>query len=583
MKKIKYILVLLIFGFYSCNNYLDINDNPNQLHTDQAKPDQYLPAAQVGCYSVQAATMNRLGLLFTNAAGGNVQSYAAPFTTEFNFSLTSNFYSGIFEGIYLNVNTFQKIIDYPDPSGQYMEYKAIAKICKAYYMQYVVDLYGNAPYTEAFKGIANVTPKYEDDQQIYKYLLTELDDARTLISTLQNNPPVTVVSSASADMMLGGNMTQWNDFANTIELKMLLRMSNNTGAVAAWRDTRLSNLASNSNNWIDTNFITTDVKIQPGYSASNNAQVNPFVYAFGWDSAGNTTNRNVYAISGHLAKCLNPFSDINYASAAPSDVEVIPGTGVYYPLVTDARRYNIFAKSAAGYHKGVTQGSVTVDVYKPGGSSLGQPSKFAQIFFNPYNNVGVASATTLPSVSNGNFLASSYGYVMTAAESSFLQAEAALLGGNGVGSFSSLGLNTLTSYTAGVTSSFALYSVTGASSYINNIKTKPNFGYNTSNSFTQNYNAILYQKYIALLSTNAIEAYISNTKTSMYSAVPNSGYPLFPMPLNAPVQKRPLRLIYPTSEYIANSANVPNISTANIYDVNVYSPFWMQGDPALGQ
>jgi hypothetical protein len=53
------------------------------------------------------------------------------------------------------------------------------------------------------------------------------------------------------------------------------------------------------------------------------------------------------------------------------------------------------------------------------------------------------------------------------------------------------------------------------------------------------------------------------------------------MPKGAPVQNRPLRLIYPTSEYIANSANVPNISTANIYDINTYSPFWLQGNPPI--
>lgn len=580
MKNIKYLLVVLIFGFYSCSDYLDINDNPNQLHTDQAKPDQYLPAAQVACYSVQASTMNRLGLLFSNAAGGNVQTYAAPFSSEFNFNITSNFYSGIFQSIYINVNTFQKIIDYPDTSGQYMEYKAIAKICKAYYMQYIVDLYGNAPYSDAFKGIANVTPKYEDDQLIYKHLLSELDEARALISTIQNNPPSTLEHSNTSDLMLGGDMDKWNKFANTIELKMLVRMSNNTGAVASWRDTRLSNLTPD--------FIAEDVTVQPGYSAANNSQLNPFVSAFGWDAAGNVTSRNLFCISGHLAKCLNGLADINYAS--PADKEVVAGSGVYYPLFVDPRRYYIFAKASAGYHKGITQGSTTVDVYKPGGSSIGQPSKFNLHFFNPFNNIGLptsilnTSATILPSASNGNFLDSSNGYVMTLAESNFLQAEAGLLGANGVGSFSALGIDTETMYKAGIAQSFSMYLLPSATanSYITGISSKANFGYNSSNSFAENYNAILYQKYVALLNTNAIEAYISNTKTSKYSSTtPNRGYPLFPMPLGSPVQNRPLRLIYPTSEYIANSANVPQISSADIFSINKYSPFWMQGDPAI--
>ena len=48
-------------------------------------------------------------------------------------------------------------------------------------MQYLVDLYGDIPYTEAFKGVDNITPAYNDDQFVYRQLLNELDDARDII------------------------------------------------------------------------------------------------------------------------------------------------------------------------------------------------------------------------------------------------------------------------------------------------------------------------------------------------------------------------------------------------------------------
>jgi hypothetical protein len=37
---------------------------------------------------------------------------------------------------------------------------------KAHYMQYIVDLYGDSPYFEAFKGQQNLTPVYTDDAVI---------------------------------------------------------------------------------------------------------------------------------------------------------------------------------------------------------------------------------------------------------------------------------------------------------------------------------------------------------------------------------------------------------------------------------
>jgi hypothetical protein len=44
---------------------------------------------------------------------------------------------------------------------------------KAHYMQYIVDLYGDSPYFEAFKGQQNLTPVYTDDAVIYKELIKE--------------------------------------------------------------------------------------------------------------------------------------------------------------------------------------------------------------------------------------------------------------------------------------------------------------------------------------------------------------------------------------------------------------------------
>lgn len=564
MKMIKLILpVVAVMLFSSCDNYFDINENPNDLHQDEAKPYMYLPSAQVGAFRVQATTMNRLGLLFSNAAGGNVQSYASPFNDEFNLNITTTFYAGIFEGIYLNANTFQKITEYPDADGKYAGYKAVAKICKAYYMQYLVDLYGDVPYTEAFKGQANLTPRYNDDQKVYQELLAELDAARAIISDIQNGVNANAEDISAYDVMLQGDLSKWEQFANTIELKMLVRMSNNTGAVAAWRDARLANLVPN--------FIQDDVKINPGYSASTDSQVNPQVLNFGYNSAGIVTNRNIYCISGHLAKSVNPYASINYGS--PAEQEVIPGSGVFYPNVLDPRRFRLFAtaSSTQAFHKGVTQGSLSVDVYNPaGGSPIGQPSKFAGYFYNPYNEGGVNTIPTNPNTRVTWFAANS-GYVMTLAEAHFIQAEAAILGGG----YAVLGLDAEAHFDAGVNATMPFYQA-APGAYLATIKTKPNYGYSPAFTVQQNHHAIMYQKWIAVMQNNAIEAYIDNTRT---------GYPLNPMPLNVDASKptRPKRLIYPNSEYIANANNVPNVTSTDIFaSTSPSHPFWLLGDPVLG-
>ena len=104
--------------------------------------------------------------------------------------------------------------------------------------------------------------------------------------------------------------------------------------------------------------------------------------------------------------------------------------------------------------------------------------------------------------------------------------------------------------------------------------TKPNFGFNIANTFNQNLHAIMYQKWASQIGVNAIESFIDYNRT---------GYPLTPLALNATKTRKPRRLIYPISEYVANSANVPNLTEAQIFaDTDPSFPFWQLGSPALG-
>lgn len=94
---------------------------------------------------------------------------------------------------------------------------------------------------------------------------------------------------------------------------------------------------------------------------------------------------------------------------------------------------------------------------------------------------------------------------------------------------------------------------------------KPNFGYSATFTTAQKLHAIMYQKWIALMGVNAIESYIDYTRT---------GYPLTPLSTVATQSRKPYRLIYPVSEYVANTANVPNVNANDAFVINAFTPFW---------
>jgi len=540
MKNIKFILPLLALALFSCSDYLDVNTSPNQLTFDQASPAKLLPGAQTSTYRVQAITMNTLGNVFMNSWTRNVQSYGNGYDNELQLVISNSFYSGIWDGTYRALKNFDAIIKYPNPDGKYDNYVAAAKICKAFYMQRIVDLYGKCPYSKAWEGSDNTTPSYDDDFAIYKDLVANLEQARALIAAA--DPDAEDISGV--DVMLAGDMAAWNEFANSTELRLLLRMSQATDAtVVAYRNTKMQAIAAGP-------FLSANVAINPGYNGSTDAQATPGFFAYAYVTAGTTQGNRVFiTMSGHAYKALQSTATTNWPVGATR--EIVPGSGVSYPDVTDPRSARLFtAGSGQTFRRAVTQGSTLVDVTTPTGTLPGLPCRLGLIGnFNPYAQ---APNQTLEEYFSCD------GSVMSLSESKFLEAEAAVR-------YPTVFTGSAqTAFNAAVTEDFTR-KVATMGTYLTTINTKPNFGYSAAFTPAQNLHAIMFQKWIALMGVNAIESYIDYTRT---------GYPLTPLSTVTTKTRKPYRLIYPTSEYVANSGNVPNVVEADVFAINAFTPFW---------
>ena len=550
MKKLKFLVPILALAFLSCDQYLDVNDSPNQLTFDKATPSKLLPGAQVSTYRVQVGSMNQLGNVFMNSWTRNVQSFGNGFDKELQLNLDNGFYASIWDGLFRELKNYQAIIDYPNPDGTYDNYVAAAKICKSFYTQYLVDLYGNVPYSEAWKGNANVTPKYDDDYAIYQSLITQLEEARNLIA----NAPANVEDIAPYDVMLEGDMTKWTEFANTVQLRLCLRMSECTGAKATYRDSKLAAIAAGP-------FLSGNVSINPGFSGATADNLTPMIsnYFYNTDQS-NIQNRTFIAMSGHAWKSLQSYATTNYPTAGSQ--EIIAGSGVNYPNLTDPRSARIFTGGiqggAVGPRRAVNQGSSSVDVAGPTTAIPGPPSRLGALgHINPYDQAGIFAGTAAGYPED--FFGVD-GFIMTLSESCFLQAEAAVR-------YPSLFSGGQTLFEQGITDSFLFRNAT-IGTYIASINAKPNFGWAGTN--TQKLHAIMYQKWIALMGINGIESYIDYTRT---------GFPLTPLSSNATQTRKPYRLVYPVSEYVANSANVPAMSPTDPFALNTLTPFWVPGAP----
>lgn len=221
MKTIKFLItapaVSMIFLLGSCNSdfFTEVNTNPNS-------PDSVLPASLLSTvegsigYS-QGGEYSRFSSMFTQQTLGAARQaegwYNYIFTTQDFDTHWGNMYTQCMENNYL-------LIQMADEKG-YHQYGGIAKILLAYSLQLVVDAWGDVPYTDAFQGLENLHPAFDNGSSVYESLNQLLDEA---IDDL-NQPVTESLLPGPDDFMYGGDVSQWIKFAHAIKARLAIHES----------------------------------------------------------------------------------------------------------------------------------------------------------------------------------------------------------------------------------------------------------------------------------------------------------------------------------------------------------------------
>ena len=279
MKNILRIFILVSFiSLTSCESFLGDNENPNQ--ATSATPQLVLPNALVSSANLLQNFNNNAQWIngYTVNAGG-FGGWGSIVT--YNFTTTT--YNGLWQSTYDDLINYDYIeqASLGDPSQAY--FLGVAKVMKAFDYHMLVDVFGDVPYSEALKGAENVTPKYDDQVTIYTDLVAQLNEAITIFTTSEG-----ANSLGSADVMFGGDVNEWAKFANTLKLRLLIRMSSGeaTSAFAA------SEFASMNTS---LGFIEDDAKINPGYIATDGKQ-NPTWERYHSNAAGSQSGSGRSAV-----------------------------------------------------------------------------------------------------------------------------------------------------------------------------------------------------------------------------------------------------------------------------------------------
>lgn len=108
---------------------------------------------------------------------------------------------------------------------QLPDYRALAKIIRVAGMHRVTDTYGPVPYSKAIQGVVNSVP-YDSQESIYHAFFQELQEAVDSLTAFVQTPEAqtTPTRISSFDEMANGNYGLWIRFANTLRLRLAMRI-----------------------------------------------------------------------------------------------------------------------------------------------------------------------------------------------------------------------------------------------------------------------------------------------------------------------------------------------------------------------
>lgn len=100
---------------------------------------------------------------------------------------------------------------------------ALADIFRVAIMQRVTDSYGPIPYTQIMENATeSLEVPYDTQREAYMQMFTELDRA---IASLRENISLPSDAFSRYDAVYYGNVSQWLKFANSLKLRMAMRLS----------------------------------------------------------------------------------------------------------------------------------------------------------------------------------------------------------------------------------------------------------------------------------------------------------------------------------------------------------------------
>jgi hypothetical protein len=214
-------MVLMAFVFFtsSCEKWIDpsINDDPN--NPIDAPMSLIIPTAEAGmAYNFGGDIGRTTSIWMQQIAGVDQQAVDQDKYIFGEYDTENEWKYNLYAGAMMDINNIM-IKAAADNSPWY---GGIAKVLMAQELGTVTDLWGNAPYSQAFLGNDQSQPAYDSQQELYVTIQRLLDEAITAFATTADQ---NVFAPGSEDHIYSGDIALWNNAAHMLKARYHLHLS----------------------------------------------------------------------------------------------------------------------------------------------------------------------------------------------------------------------------------------------------------------------------------------------------------------------------------------------------------------------
>ena len=224
------LVVLALVGASACDSFDVSNENPDVATNIENNPELLLTNALRN--SVRTTVRDAW------SEGNLMAQYGARivFTSFDLFDWGDQ--GGTWRSHYLSIRDLEELKKIAIATNN-TSYEAIAITMQSWLFQIMTDMWGDIPYSQATQANAEdpvFQPTYDAQEAIYTDLLSELKRAGDLFAGA--NIPV------KGDILFNGDLTKWRKFANSLRLRVALRLSEANSSVAQSTIAEIVNNAS---------------------------------------------------------------------------------------------------------------------------------------------------------------------------------------------------------------------------------------------------------------------------------------------------------------------------------------------------